>query len=276
MPSLYSLARMNNICLLFPIYILYVRAILNKDEKLQLYLLPVICVFKPQLLVLIGIDFMRRKYKFMFTKILLVLTALITSIGFQAGFKVSVFKEYISILLSFGSETTDPLSTYPQNTSIIHGLAVIYDGLGFDLLSDSYYSLSVVLFLIFLIVIIVGRISHNPILVTFCLIFVTLFGLTMVTSAYYLILLNAITVILLIRNSDIESKTTLLFSFLISSSFIMIPYFREGALVLEITQLPYYRQIIVANMAIMLAIIGYIIFFVRNLLRDLSRTLKIT
>jgi hypothetical protein len=273
LPSLFALARMNSISLVFPIFVLYLEAILSKNQKRQIWLIGLLVIFKPQLGVLIAVDFVHKKYKVFFFKILITILSLFLSIGTLSGFRPSTYFDYGNSVVKFGSSTGSLEYFYPQSVSIAHTVARLYDILGFFVFEKSFFRNTVIILLILLIVICLGRVSKTPILLVFFLLFIALFGLSKLTPPYYLMIMNAVVAVIINSHDEVKSKISLLFGFILSSSLLLIPQLNKGSMIVFFTSLGDKQQMLVANMTGIIAISFYLLFFLRNFVSETTETL---
>jgi len=269
-PSIYALMRMNNICILFPIFVLYLNSVSKDEKRRQVLLIALISIFKPQLAVLAGVDFSCRNFKIFFQKLALIIFSIFCVIGFQFGFSTSQLIKYLETIRGYGTSSFKVLDFYPQNASVSHAIGVFYQGIGFEITQNIIYERLTLLTFVMIILIGIFAITKNKIKLVFYFGFLTLFSLTIFTGMYYLLILNAITCFLLSKEDALKARKLLKASLLVSSSYLLIPYVNQGKIVAKVQQLPEYVQIISGNLTFPLAILFFILFILRNIIFDIS------
>jgi hypothetical protein len=272
-PSIYALMRMNNICILFPIFVMYLDSVSKDEKRRQVLLIALISIFKPQLAVLAGVDFACRNFKIFFQKIALTTLSIFCVMGFQFGFSIFQMTKYLETIRGYGSSFFKVLDFYPQNASVSHAIGVFYQSIGFKITENIIYERLTLLTLIIITLIGSVAITKNKIKLLFYFGFLTLFSLNIFTGMYYVLILNAITCFLLSKEDAIKGQKVLKAGLLASSSYLLLPYVNQGKIVTKVQQLPEYAQIISGNLTLPLAISLFTFFIFRNIIFDISQVI---
>lgn len=247
LPSLYAILRMNNICLLFPLFVLYLDAVLKDNHRKQIVLLATIVIFKPHLIILIGLDFMNGRHKVALSKLISSAITFASILVFEYGLKVSTFVDYAKNIFAYGSDRSTPLTFYPLNISLSHSLGTVYNLLGFYITEDRLTKVVVIISIIAIGMTFALRKTLATLESIFLYLFFVLTGLSVYAQPYYLILIVAIGLVLLIKLPKSKHRKLLTLGLLISSSYSIIPFAVDGKSLIYNYQFPEYYQTVVAN-----------------------------
>lgn len=246
--SLLAITRMNNICLVFPIFVFYLEAVQLKNRKRQIFLLAICCIFKPQFGALIIINLINREYRFALVKLLAVVSAMFTSLLILYNFRLTILFDYFNTIRGFTKSQNPINSFYPINDSIAHTIAVTYNALGYSHARFDLQKLISILVILILISLFTYLPSKNGMENMYQVIFLVMFGLSEIVSPYYLLLLSPIVIHLFHEDKDSRINRLLAVNLVLANSYIIIPALDNLEIVYQSREMMDYFQITIQNL----------------------------
>jgi len=263
LPTILAVSRMNNICLVFPIFVLYLYAVQSKNDKKQIALLILCCLFKPQLGVLVVLDLINRDYRLFLTKVSLIASTIFVFVTLLYNFRITSIFEYIATLWNYSNSTEQISYFYPANVSVGNVFMVIYESLGYSV-SESKVQINLsIIVLVTLISCVLYPASKKGIINLFPIFFLSVFGLSGVVQPYYLLLLNPIVLLTVFDGKASKSKSILMTNFLVANSFLIVPLLKQWEIVSHRYLFESYNQVVVYNLVPIFTTLIFALFAIR-------------
>jgi len=184
-----AIDRLNSICFVAPLCYFFFCALIRDNRRVAGFSFLVMCLFKPQLLVLGIAILFYLGFKFAFKITILTLLGIASIVITQHDLQINSLNKWFSTILDYGSKG-DPLSVdYPNNLSFARMLFYISSKIGLPNFSDNFYlilSLIISTFCIVLVFILKSRIEKADILQI--LLSISIMGFSNKAYSYYLIL----------------------------------------------------------------------------------------
>ena len=248
LPSILAISRMNNVCLVFPVFVLYLEAVQSKNEKKQIALLTLCCLFKPQLGALVVLDFINRKYRLLLKKIISIAFTIFGSIMIFYNFEILRIFKYISSISNYSNSTEQVSYFYPANVSIGNIFMVLYDLLGYRVSESKIQIVVSILVIAVLISCFLYPASENSRRNMYPIFFLAVFGLSGVVQPYYLLLLNPIILLTLFEDENLKSRNFLRLNFFVANSFLLIPLLKNWEIAFHGYRFDSYNQLVIYNL----------------------------
>ena len=271
LPSVLAVMRMNSICLAFLAFVFYLEAVQLKKRKMQICLIVICCVFKPQFGALILINLINREYKFAIVKMAAVISTMFAAILLLYNFRVAVIFDYIETIQGFTKSENPINSFYPVNDSIAHTIAVLYPYLGYSVARFDMQKLISILVILILISLFIYQPSKNRMDNMYQVVFLVMFGLSEIVAPYYLLILSPIVIHMLQEGKDSPLKKLLAINLVFANSYIIIPAWDNSGIIFQSRQMTSYFQITIQNLLTNFTILVFTLIAIRIHLQNLNQ-----
>ena len=189
-PLLASFDRMNSISLAAPLcYFFFFYLLTEKSQKISLFFV-LICVFKPQLLLLVVPIFIFFGFKVALKNLLFGLTGIVIVIISQHNFHFNSLKLWILTIIDFGAGKQVLSEDYPNNISFSRMIYFVSSRLGIAQENESVPALiAFVISMTILLLVIFLRNKLDKADALLVILSIAVIGFSKVTGTYYLILI---------------------------------------------------------------------------------------